>query len=179
MDPTHTCLHNHEHRPHDILAEAERYCATQGLRLTDQRRSVLAMLARSATPLGAYDLLELSQRERGERDAPKRLAPIAIYRALDFLVEAGLVHRLESRNAFLICPHRHEDDATIVFMVCEVCGQAAEATSHGVSDALSALATERGFAMRGQVIELTGRCRACHEAAMPSSFETPLVREAS
>lgn len=172
MDPTHICLHNHAHRPGDILAEAERHCALSGLRLTEQRRSVLALLAGSPTPLGAYDLLERSRTDAADGMRPKRLAPIAIYRALDFLLEAGLIHRLESRNAFFVCPHRHEDDASIVFMVCESCGQVEEAASRAIADGLEALAAERGFSKRAQVIELSGRCSACARAEAETELDT-------
>ena len=167
IDPTHVCVHNHTHLPRDIVAEAERYCRSEGLRLTNQRRSVLELLAHSATPLGAYDLLEKTTPEPSAGKS-KRIAPIAIYRALDFLLEAGLIHRLESRNAFIVCPHRHGDADTIVFMICEACGQVEEATSNEVDDSLKSLARARGFKMQDRIVELGGRCSQCTSASVPN-----------
>lgn len=167
MDHTHTCVHNHPHLPHDIVAEAERHCRAEGLRLTTQRRAVLELLAHSAKPLGAYELLDLAA--NGEPGAKRRsLAPITIYRALDFLLEAGLIHRLESRNAFIVCPHRHGSGDTIVFMICDRCGQTEEATSEAIRESLTALARERGFLAKDQVIELGGRCGQCANASAPN-----------
>jgi Fur family zinc uptake transcriptional regulator len=160
MHQTHICAHNHAHVSSDILAEAERYCESAGLRLTDQRRRVLALLAESATPLGAYDLLD-----RAAKDAAKRIAPIAIYRALDFLLEAGLIHRLESRNAFIVCPHRHGHSETVVFMICETCGRVDEAFSPDITKDLLKLSGQRGFSLSAKVIELAGLCRLCAPAS--------------
>ena len=169
--PTHTCVHNHTHLPRDIVAEAERHCRAEGLRFTTQRRGVLELLAHSPTPLGAYDLLAKAAQEASEektQSKPKRLAPIAIYRALDFLLEAGLIHRLESRNAFIVCPHRHGESDTIVFMICDTCGQVEEATSDAVHDSLKSLARARGFVMQDRIIELAGRCSQCAAASAPN-----------
>ncbi|MBY0610643.1 MAG: transcriptional repressor [Beijerinckiaceae bacterium] len=177
---THICVHEHAHPPLDIMAAAERHCREQGLRLTDQRRAVLALLAHSPTPLGAYELLERTAQGvgqgAGQGGVPagpqmKRLAPISIYRSLDFLLEAGLIHRLESRNAFIVCPHRHGRGDTIVFMLCESCGRVDEATSDDIHKSLKGLASKRGFELKAQVIELAGRCSQCGEQAHTAGSE--------
>ncbi len=156
----HVCIHNHAHGARDILAEAVRFCEERGLRLTDQRRLVLELLAQSEKPLGAYELLEqLGSTSR------KRLAPVTVYRALDFLLEAGLIHRLESRNAFFICPHRHSGSDAVVFLICEACGRVDEATSDAVQSSLGELALERGFQLQTRVIEMAGTCGQCQQAA--------------
>lgn len=163
MDHYHICAHNHHHRAVDILAEAEAHCRDHGLRLTEQRRVVLEILANSAIPLGAYELLEriAISVSVSQKSSQKRLAPIAIYRALDFLLEAGLIHRLESRNAFIVCPHRHGLGETIVFMICETCGQVEEAMSDEIHSGLRELAARRHFQLKAQVIELAGHCMGC------------------
>ena len=87
------------------------------------RRHVLEVLAASHKPLGAYEIIDRVA-ARGPRPAP-----ITIYRALDFLTAQGLVHRIESRNAFLACINNHASDAPVVFLICEQCGAVGEAPS--------------------------------------------------
>lgn len=149
--------HDHDHaHDHDPVAAAEAHCAKRGLRLTDMRRHVFAALARSPQAMGAYDLIDALAAE-----GHKRLAPISIYRALDFLLEAGLAHKIESRNAFVACPHLHAADEVVIFMICESCGRVQEATSEPVSKAIAGVAKANRFTLRSQVIELHGRCAAC------------------
>lgn len=157
------CCAGHAVPPAETVAAAERLCRERGLRLTDQRRAVLGALAESRKPLGAYDLIEIL-RGRGEGRAP---APIAIYRALDFLGENGFIHRLESLNAFIACPHRHGAGEGVVFLICERCHHVEEAVGDRLNAALAALAGEHDFAPRRQVIEVAGLCRTCaaHERA--------------
>jgi Fur family transcriptional regulator, zinc uptake regulator len=148
--------HDHHHHHGDALAEAEAHCARRGLKLTDMRRHVFQSLAAAPGAMGAYDLIDALAAH-----GHKRLAPISIYRALDFLMEAGLAHKIESLNAFVACPHLHGADDVVVFLICDSCGRVEEATSDDVSKALSSLARGMRFAPRGQVIEMKGRCAAC------------------
>lgn len=129
--------------------------------LTPGRRRILDILAREGRPLGAYDLIDRVGLETG-----KRPAPISIYRALDFLLENGLVHRLASRNTFLACGHAHEASAPIVFLICENCGEVVEATSESFRGSLAGLAAEAEFSPRATVMEVAGRCRACAESTL-------------
>lgn len=138
------------------MAAAEETCRQRGVRLTDSRRNVLAALIATHKPMGAYDLIE-ALADQGH----KRLAPISIYRALDFLVEQGLVHKLASRNAFIACPHTHAPGEMVVFLICETCGGVDEAMSEDMSRSLSHLIAQEGFAPRTQVIELSGACAHC------------------
>ncbi len=153
--------HHHDHAHHDPLAEAEAHCARRGLKLTDMRRQVFEVLAKSPQAMGAYDLIDALAAH-----GHKRLAPISIYRALDFLLEAGLAHKIESRNAFVACPHLHGADEVVVFMICESCGRVQESTSDAVSKAIHAVARANRFAPRSQVIELQGRCAGCEGRTM-------------
>jgi Fur family zinc uptake transcriptional regulator len=131
-------------------------CRTRGLLLTPGRQRILAILAREGRPLGAYDLIEKVAEETG-----KRPAPISIYRALDFLLENSLVHRLASRNMFLACGHAHAAQEPIVFLICEHCGGVVEATSDDLRGSLVGLAAEARFAPRATMVEVAGRCEAC------------------
>ena len=108
--------HDHDRCSADALAHAEALCVKRGERLTTMRRHVLEVLAASHKPLGAYEIIE-QVAVRGPRPAP-----ITIYRALDFLTAQGLVHRIESRNAFLACINNHASGAPVVFLICEHCG---------------------------------------------------------
>ena len=147
--------HGHDHH-HDPVAEAEAHCARRGLKLTEMRRHVFEALAKSPQAMGAYDLIDaLAQ------NGHKRLAPISVYRALDFLLEAGLAHKIQSRNAFVACPHLHGADEVVFFMICETCGRVQEATSDAVSKAIGGVAKAEHFTLKSQVIELQGRCEAC------------------
>jgi Fur family zinc uptake transcriptional regulator len=121
------------------------------------RRQVLAALSRSHKPLGAYELIELVG-TKGPRPAP-----ITIYRALDFLTTQGLVHRIESRNAFLACINNHASDAPVVFLICEHCGAVGEAPSAAVAESLNAAAKSAGFTPKAPVLEISGVCAHCKE----------------
>lgn len=155
--------HSHcDHSPADYgsvgerLDEASRLCLRRGGKLTEQRAAVLEALLRAGGAVGAYDLIERLQSTGG-----KRVAPITIYRALDFLVANDLVHRIESRNAFLACPGGHGAHPQAIFLICDACGTVVEATAPDVDASLAAIAGARGFHPRARVIELSGQCAAC------------------
>ena len=137
------------------MAVAEAQCAQRGQRLTPIRRKVLAALLGSHKPLGAYEIID-----RLALKGP-RLAPITAYRALEFLRENGLVHRIESRNAFIACVHNHTASALVVFLICERCGAVGEAPSSDVAATLTSAARAAGFTPKSPVIELTGICTHC------------------
>lgn len=149
----------HAPTPESLLARAQALCAERGARLTPMRENVLEILAGSAQPLGAYDLIERVAEASGRTPAP-----ITIYRALDFLLGQGLVHRIESRSAFMACDHTHEEADVVVFLLCERCGNAIEASGADIRARLVKLAGEAGFEARGQVIEIAGECAACRSA---------------
>src|SRR3954471_10221515 len=99
------CAHatHQAERAGKALAQAEAICRAHGARLTPIRRKVLEALYATHKPMGAYDLAEIL----GPRG--RRLAPITVYRALDFLIEQGFVHRLASQNAYIASPNAHEE----------------------------------------------------------------------
>lgn len=163
--------HSHDHHDHggacahahgrarsaaDMMAAAEGTCAARGVRLTDIRRQVLAALLATHRPMGAYDLIDALAAQ-----GQKRLAPVSIYRALDFLSEQGLIHKLASRNAFIACPHAHAPGEMVVFLICDHCGGVDETVSEDMSRSLSGLIAQEGFSPRTQVIELSGACAHC------------------
>ena len=149
--------HDHARCTSDAIAHAEALCRERGERLTPMRRRVLEVLAASHKPLGAYEIIDLV----GE--AGPRPAPITIYRALDFLRDNGLVHRIESRNAFLACVRNHNTDALVVFLICEQCGAVGEAPAGAVGASLAVAAKNAGFTPKMSVIEITGICSHCRK----------------
>jgi Fur family transcriptional regulator, zinc uptake regulator len=147
--------HDHGRCASDAIAHAEAICTARTQRLTPIRRRVLEALLASHAPLGAYELIDrLAVRD----DKP---APITIYRALDFLREQGLVHRIESRNAFIACVHDHGNGDPVVFLICERCGAVGEAASAAVADTIKTASRAAGFTPKTPVIEISGTCAHC------------------
>ncbi len=147
--------HDHDRCASDAIAHAEALCAERAERLTPMRRAVLQALLQSHVPLGAYELID---RLAGQGGRP---APITVYRALDFLREQGLVHRIESRNAFIACVHNHQSGDPVVFLICEKCGAVGEAASAAVADTIKSASRAAGFTPKSQVIEISGLCAHC------------------
>jgi Fur family zinc uptake transcriptional regulator len=128
----------------------------RGSKLTGQRRDVLACVAQSHAAAGAYDIIE-RMAERGPRPAP-----ITVYRALDFLMAHGLIHKVESRNAFVACSHAHDGEPAAL-MVCTGCGTVAELAAAEAFASLAKAADGVGFQPERTVIEMNGQCRRCRE----------------
>ena len=143
----------------DLLAAALELCRREKISLTPGRRRILEILAQEGRPLGAYEMIDRVALATG-----KRPAPISIYRALEFLLENGLIHRLASRNAYLACGHGHTVEEPIVFLICEICGDVVEATSAEIRGSLEGLARAAEFSPRAQIMEVSGRCRSCATA---------------
>ena len=151
--------HGHDHQScrAEALAHAERICARRGARLTKLRRRVLELIWESHAPVGAYDLLRRLGQERGAA------APPTVYRALDFLLEHGLIHRIESLNAFVGCAVPVEAHAG-QFLICRQCGTAAEMHDPRVIRAINRGAAELGFAVERRTVEVRGLCPGCRGA---------------
>ncbi|MEB0039186.1 MULTISPECIES: Fur family transcriptional regulator [unclassified Pseudomonas] len=150
--------HDHSHCVHTALSEADTLCARKGLRLTALRRRVLELVWQSHKPLGAYDILAVLSEEDG-----RRAAPPTVYRALDFLLENGLVHRIASLNSFTGCnhpTHAHQGQ----FLICRECHAAIELQHPLITQAVISAATEVGFTVEGQTIEILGICAGCKAA---------------
>ncbi|HTV37526.1 MAG TPA: transcriptional repressor [Xanthobacteraceae bacterium] len=149
--------HDHERCTNDAIAFAEAQCEARAQRLTPIRRRVLEALLASHSPLGAYELIE----RLGHKNA--RPAPITVYRALDFLRENGLVHRIESRNAFVACGHNHANGDLVVFLICERCGAVGEGPGGAVAEALKTSSRAAGFSPKSPLIEIVGICSHCRQ----------------
>ncbi|MDJ0858593.1 MAG: transcriptional repressor [Dinoroseobacter sp.] len=148
----------HDHRAcvESALKAAETRCADEGLRLTPVRKKVLELLLVEHRALGAYAILDLLN-EAGFGSQP----PVA-YRALDFLVDHGFVHKIERLNAFVACAHPGANHSP-AFMICRLCDAVAEAQSAPSKGALGAAAKAAGFQIEKTVVEAEGVCPACLE----------------
>ena len=149
--------HDHSHCTDDTLARAEALAQAQGARLTPVRRRVLEILLEDHRALGAYDVLQRLAAE-GFGNQP----PVA-YRALDFLVDLGLAHRIRRLNAFTACLHPGEAHAP-AFLIYRTCNHVAEAPATPVRSALDAAASALGFTIERSNIEALGLCPACATA---------------
>lgn len=146
--------HDHKHCIEDAIREAERVCTERSERFTPLRRTVLELLWSSHRPVKAYDLLAQLARTH---DRP---APPTVYRALDFLQEAGLVHKLESLNSYIGCgePGRQHQGQ---FLICEDCGVVAELDDAALTSRIDSNARKIGFKVNDETIEISGLCRQC------------------
>ena len=149
--------HAHEKCVDAALAAAEEVCESRGLRLTPIRRRVLELVWAQHEPVGAYELLD---RLRGEK---RNAAPPTVYRALEFLLAHGLVHRIESLNAFVGCgePARSH---TGQFLICGTCGIVGELDDPEIETMLAEKAGKLGFSVQRQTIEIMGQCPGCSGA---------------
>lgn len=147
------------------LDRAAALCARRGAQLTALRREVLRLVLEAEQPVGAYALLD---RLRASRAGA---APPTVYRALDFLVEQGLIHKVERLNAFIGCADAldHPDDCGCgeahdhphQFLICRRCGATAEISDPGVALALARAARAAGFEPARATVEVEGTCARC------------------
>jgi len=146
--------HNHEDCIADAVKVAHDICARRNVRLTPLRQRVFELVWASHKPVGAYDILAVLQTERGGA------APPTVYRALEFLLENALIHRIESSNSFVGCAKPGTDHA-FQFLICRSCGRVAEVSDARLDDAISTTAAEAGFTVQRRTIELGGICKDC------------------
>lgn len=150
------CLHDHRHCADNVLAKAEELTLAAGVRLTPVRRRALEILLEEHRAMGAYDVLQRLAAE-GYGHQP----PVA-YRALEFLVDQGLAHRIRRLNAFAACMHPGTAHAP-VFLICRACNSVAEAAAPSARAAVETAAHELGFTVERSNIEAVGLCPGCQE----------------
>ncbi len=146
--------HDHGQCVDDALSMAQKLCVQRGVRLTPIRQRVLELVWQSHQPVGAYALLDEIKPEHGAA------APPTVYRALDFLMEQGLVHRIQSLNAYVGCSdpeHPHKG----IFLICNDCGDALEMDDDSVADTITRFAAGLGFQLTSQSVEAAGLCPSC------------------
>jgi Fur family zinc uptake transcriptional regulator len=157
MQTTHNLdrpMHNHARCVDNAVQAATELCRQQGLRFTPIRQRVLELVWASHAPMAAYDLLKTLRKEKANAEAP------TIYRALDFLQQHGLVHKIETMNAFVGCDHPGHPH-TGQFLICTECNQVREQESSELDIAISEYALINNFAINSHTIELIGLCGNC------------------
>lgn len=150
--------HDHGSCIAEALDAAERVCRERQLRFTPIRRRVLELVWSRHAPIGAYEILDAL------RDDQRNAAPPTVYRALEFLVENGFVHKIESLNAFVGCGHP-DDDHVAQFLICGECRQVGELEDPEIAALIARKAARVGFGVTRQTIEIEGLCRNCATAA--------------
>jgi Fur family zinc uptake transcriptional regulator len=148
------CEHDHDRCSGGLMARADALAEERGARLTPVRRRVLEILLEEHRALGAYEVLE-----RLVKDGFGNQPPVA-YRALDFLVEQGLAHRISRLNAFMACMHPGKAHSP-AFFICEACGGVAEAPGQAIGQAVAGAAAGIGFGVKRVTIEVLGLCPTC------------------
>lgn len=145
--------HDHGLCEKEAMERAQKAFEAKSMKLTPLRQAVFEQIAGSHRAVGAYDILE-NLAAKGER-----LAPISVYRAIDALVEVGLVHRFESRNAFFACRTGH--DKRQLVLACEACGRVAEVSGDQVFTGIDQASKAAAFSPRTAIVEVWGLCAAC------------------
>lgn len=134
--------------------KARQFCEDKGARFTLLREKVYALLLEQQGAVGAYELLDALKLTESSAK------PATVYRTLDFLLEFGLIHKIESTNAFVAC-HHFDCNHPVQFLICDTCGDVKEIQSEGLKDTLDKQAKSVGFDVVNQTIEAHGTCAAC------------------
>lgn len=158
ISPSVTGSHNHDHCIENAISRAQVVCEARGVRLTPVRRRVLELIWQNHKPTGAYELLP-QLAEAGFNSAPP-----TVYRALDFLLDLGLVHRISSLNAFIGCDHPEGQHPT-GFFICSQCGDATELPAERLNHFSEELEQALGVTVDSGSYELSGSCSRCQAAS--------------
>jgi Fur family zinc uptake transcriptional regulator len=145
---------DHEICVGDALQKADMICQDKGLRFTELRRKVLAMIWAGHGSAKAYDILD---KLNDEGTAAK---PPTVYRVLDFLLENGLIHKLESLNSYVGCSHPLEHNECY-FLICSKCGEIKECCDSTLAQAITRIASKNKFSPRHITLEIQGKCQEC------------------
>ncbi len=150
---------NHKHKKclQTALAAAKKHCDAFGLRLTPIRYRVLELVWQNHAPVKAYNILD-------QLKLAKSSAPPTVYRALDFLKEEGLVHKIESLNAYIGCDNPQEGHKS-QFFICDDCGTVAEIADPDIRYLLRKKAHQFGFKIKDEMVEIKGHCQECRGSA--------------
>ncbi|AFP84963.1 zinc uptake transcriptional repressor Zur [secondary endosymbiont of Ctenarytaina eucalypti] len=140
-----------------LLRQAEQLCEERNVRFTPQRQELLRLMQRQNGAISAYHLLDLL------RQSEPQAKPPTVYRALDFLLEQGFVHRVESTNSFVLCDYFSEPSHTSAFFICDGCSLVTEQTTQSIEDILQCMASVANFIISHNVVEAHGLCPKCAE----------------
>lgn len=139
----------------NLLGHASQLCQKRNVRLTPKRIEVFRLILQQPGAISAYDLLDLL------RITVPRAKPPTVYRALDFLLEQGFIHRVESTNSYILCHHFDQPMHTSALFICYRCSKVTERTKSGVEKTLQRLGKKSGFSVRHSIVEALGLCTGC------------------
>lgn len=154
IEETKVVVHNHAKCIDHTLQKAEQLCNYHGTRLTPIRRKVLELICKEPRPVKAYDLLN-------QVKPNSEAKPTTVYRALDFLLEQGLIHKVESLNAYVSCNVPEQQHHEPLFLICEYCGEIEERPAQKLMESIAWQKNTVGFQTRKQIFELHGVCARC------------------
>lgn len=149
-------LHNHQHCISQALATADQICQDKNIRLTPIRRRILELIWSQHKAIGAYDLLKEIQLEMPHAKA------VTIYRGLDFLLKAKLIHKVNSLNAFIGCALAEKNHPSILF-ICDSCQNTKEISAQTIDQSLIVLCEQQQFHSQQWILELHGYCKICYD----------------
>lgn len=138
-----------------IIDKIETLCKKRNIKLTTQRRTVLDIMLKANKAMSAYDLLDLLKVSEPQAKPP------TIYRALEFLLEQGFIHKVESSNSYIICPHFQDPEHLSILFICDICQQIIEKHSENIEKQLKQLAQQNKFLIKHSVLEIHGECHLC------------------
>jgi len=153
------CDHDHKECIRDAINTARKLCEERGVRLTDLREQVLELIWQNHKPLGAYTLMDMLA-----KISTRRVAPPTVYRALDFLLEEGFIHRINSLNAFIGCPSPEKKHQSH-FLICNNCNDTVEIDNARLNKSMSDCAAAAGFSVINHNVEISGTCSSCQHAS--------------
>ncbi len=145
---------DHHHCIEQAIQKAELICQDRKLRFTELRRNVLTLIWQNHQPAKAYDILD----QLKVQDTSAK--PPTVYRALNFLLESGLIHKLNSLNAYVGCSHPLKHNQCY-FLICDDCGEANECCNHHLADAIEQTTQHNQFQTRQTTVEIEGKCQQC------------------
>lgn len=169
MDNPLNDAHNHHCHVHNLdidarMQEAQMLCQTHGGRFTALRQDIYRLILQAGKPLGAYDLINALQQKRNNETQPKQknhnIAPPTIYRSLDFLLSFGLIHQLNSLNAYVPCCHPRQTHMA-AFLICQICQNVQELSTLPIDELINYSQQKAHFLVKKSMIELTGICHDC------------------
>ncbi len=145
------CNHNDVN---ESLQKAEEICQEKGLRFTEIRKKIFRLILENKAPIKAYEILDVLKKK------DKSVKPPTVYRALDFLLESGIAHRLASLNSYVGCSHPQKHKQCY-FLICSNCHKAVECCNSKLLKAIDATTQEVNFVVETVSLEVVGKCQEC------------------
>ena len=132
-------------------------CKSNNLGFTDIRKQVFEIIVKKNKPIKAYEILDEIRNISGKPSHPP-----TVYRAIDFLIENGFVHKLNSINSFVGCfhPKAHEE---CYFLICKKCNLYQECCDDSLKDRISKTAEHKNFLISNTTLEIEGHCLDCSQ----------------